>query len=99
MSSCILSGIHHIEVVLTLVTFDVALILILIWISLVADVLQQLLLLLPFCKLKRKLLTLGWVVELFLVGHFANYLERVSLIDQELLSLISIVHLLCVSGN
>lgn len=75
MSSRILCRIYHVEVVLTLVTFHIALILVLIRISLVADILQQLLLLLPFRKFERKLLSLGWVVEFFLVRHFANYLE------------------------
>ena len=99
MSSRILCRIYHVEVVLTLVTFHIALILVLIRISLVADILQQLLLFLPFRKFEGKLLSLGWVVEFFLVRHFANYLERVALIDQELLSFVSIVHLLGVSGD
>ena len=86
----------RIQVLLSLVTLDIALIISLDRFFLVSYVLQQLFLVLANSKVERQLFALDWILQLSRIWHFLDNLERVALINQELLSFVCVVHLLSV---
>ena len=97
MSTSILIFIDHVKIVHALVTLDITFVVVLIRIALIRDILQKLLLFLPFGESEWKFLPLSRIVQLFLVWHLTYDLERVSLIDQKLLSFVRVIHLLSIS--
>ena len=89
-----------IQVLLAFITFHIAFNQFFVAYISAQNVLQKSDLLLPFGQFERKLFATGRISpKLFRVWHFFDNLERVALIDEELLSIVRVKHLLCVSRN
>ena len=89
----------HVDKHLAFVTLAVILFVVLVWISPIADVLQQLLLLLPLCELEGEIFALRWILQVPRIRHLVDHLEGVTLIDQKLLAFVRIVHFLRVCAD